>query len=41
MQLDIEKVIELLEDERRFVEQCIKDNIDEFEYLHAIFMQRL
>jgi hypothetical protein len=32
---DIDRIIELLEQEKLFVEQCIKDNVDEFEYLHA------
>ncbi|MCQ6959742.1 hypothetical protein [Mucilaginibacter aquariorum] len=35
MQSDIDKLIELLQEEKLFIEQCIKDNIDEFEYLHA------
>lgn len=35
MQSDIDKLIELLEEEKLFVEHCIKDNVDEFEYLHA------
>jgi hypothetical protein len=35
MQSDIDTLIELLEEEKIFVEQCIKVNVDEFEYLHA------
>ncbi|WP_454801697.1 hypothetical protein [Mucilaginibacter phyllosphaerae] len=35
MQSDIEILITLLEEEITFVEQCIKDNVDESEYMHA------
>jgi hypothetical protein len=35
MQSDIDELIELLEEEKLFVVQCIEDNIKEFEYLHA------
>ncbi|TSD62976.1 hypothetical protein FFF34_018665 [Inquilinus sp. KBS0705] len=35
MQSDIDKLIELLEEEKFFIEQYIKNNIAELEYLHA------